>query len=92
MPLHLLAYDVKDGYQSVVKSKLLANGFTDKMTLIIGGARQLPDTTVLVDAIGARDAVEKFKVLATIAAGRADVVVRVVATPCSDSWVEGESR
>ncbi|QSQ24868.1 hypothetical protein JY651_07980 [Pyxidicoccus parkwayensis] len=91
MPLYIVAYDVKTPHQKAVKDKLLANGFSNRIPVGGGGFRQLPDTTVAVNAGSSKEAFERFHSLATSAVQSAGVVERAVAVGASDYWMTGES-
>ena len=90
MALYIVAYDVKTPYQKAVKDKLLANGFSERVAVVGGGFRQLPDTTVAVNAASPKEAYEKFQALATSVALAIGIVERAIAVSASEYWVAGE--
>jgi hypothetical protein len=59
--LCLVTYDVNEPHHAAVKEQCKSVGFSDYVEMPDGGRKQLPNTTLIVIAANAEDAVNKFK-------------------------------
>ena len=57
----LVTYDVNQPHHAAVKAQCIRAGFCDYVEMPDGSYRQLPNTTLIVEAVDAEDAVNKFK-------------------------------
>ncbi|NTX38775.1 hypothetical protein HUA78_30455 [Myxococcus sp. CA033] len=70
MPQYIVTYDVKKPHHSAVKNTLLENGFRDYINAPSGKNRQLPNTTLAIDAMSTKDAKALFlKCVTKVASG-----------------------
>ncbi|NTX38776.1 hypothetical protein HUA78_30460 [Myxococcus sp. CA033] len=90
MTMYIVAYDVNTPHQGAVKAKLQANGFGNLIPVAPSGHRQLPDTTLAVNAASPKEALTKFKTLA-VSAATGVVVERVVAVEATQYSIDGEA-
>lgn len=57
----LVTYDVNQPHHAAVKELCIKAGFRDYVEMPDGSRKQLPNTTLIVEADNAEDAVNKFK-------------------------------
>jgi hypothetical protein len=57
----LVAYDVSQPHHAAVKAQCIRAGFRDYVEMPDGSRKQLPNTTLIISAVNAGDAVNKFK-------------------------------
>jgi hypothetical protein len=57
----LVTYDVDQPHHAAVKAQCIRAGFRDYVEMPDGSCKQLPNTTLIVSAVNAGDAVNKFK-------------------------------
>src|SRR5687767_1405889 len=57
----LVTYDVDQPHHAAVKAQCIRAGFRDCVEMPDGSRKQLPNTTLIVNAVNAEDAVNKFK-------------------------------
>jgi hypothetical protein len=57
----LVTYDVSEPHHALVKAQCIRAGFHDSVEMLDGSRRELPNTTLIVEAFNTADAVKKFK-------------------------------
>ena len=57
----LVTYDVDQPHHAAVKAQCIRAGFRDYVEMPDRSRKQLPNTTLIVEAVDAEDAVNKFK-------------------------------